>query len=191
MAHKSFAGQVFAACQEVASSLPEFRAKDVYGAMFIQTRKEQRQVAPTLKDLAQSGKLTRLERGLYAIASAPVDDSQLQQKMWRILRARRQATVEDMVELTGAAVEYAREFFRMLEANGVVEKIRPSGGAHQPCVWRMINDPVKLPVDDTKAARLRELRLKKKNQALADIATAQGLLGRAAKAIEDLEVDNG
>jgi hypothetical protein len=96
--------------------------------------------------------------------------------MWRVLRAKRTVTVEDLLMMAGAAGSYAREWLGMLEARGVVRK------AGQKYV--LIKDHVEMPENDAKAERLRALRARMKG-AIADLRTTTLAVRQATNEIEN------
>ncbi|MHB1183364.1 MAG: hypothetical protein ACYC4A_01510 [Desulfobulbia bacterium] len=186
MAQESFAKTVLAALKKLAAVAPlgQVELGDISNALMVQTTVAHKRVANALRELRKQGLVIRVRQGVYALAVGAKPE--LREVMWRLLRMRRRVTVDDLVELAGAGVEYARDWLRMLEDRGVVRKIS-QGAASNPRVWQMINDTVEMPVDAENAARLRELRKKKKQQALADLAAAQKLLGKAHQAITEME----
>ncbi|MDG4475409.1 hypothetical protein [Thiovibrio frasassiensis] len=186
MAHKSFSKRVLVAVTDRAASAPEGQAtvSDISDAMMIQTTADHKRMLNTLSDLKNAGRIVRVSQGVYAPAKRE-SQPEIREVMWRVLRMRRRVTVDDLVEMAGAGAEYASDWLRMLEVRAVVRKINPGGG--KPCVWQMINDTVEMPVDTDSAAKHRALRIKKKQQALADLAAAQKLIGKAHQAITELE----
>lgn len=186
MAHESFSKRVMAAVTEHASSAPDGQAtvSDISDALMIQTTAEHKRMLNTLSDLKNAGRILRVSQGVYVPAKRQ-SQPEIREVMWRVLRMRRRVTVEDLVEMAGAGAEYASDWLRMLGTRGVVRKI--NHGVGNPCVWQLVNDTVEMPVDTDNAARLRDLRKKKKQQALADLAAAQKLLGKAHQAITEME----
>jgi len=186
MAHESFSKMVLDAVGKLAASSPDGQAtvSDISNALMIQTTAQHKRMLNTLSDLKNAGRILRVSQGVYAPAKRE-SKPEIREVMWRLLRMRRRVTVDDLVELAGAGAEYAADWLHMLEVRGVARKIelRINGS----CVWQLIKDTVEMPVDAENAARLRALRKKKKQQALADLAAAQKLLGKARQAITEME----
>lgn len=186
MAHESFSKRVLAAVTDRAASAPEGQAtvSDISDALMIQTTAEHKRMLNTLSDLKNAGRILRVSQGVYAPVKREVKP-ELREVMWRVLRMRRRVVVDDLVEMAGSGVEYAGDWLKMLEVRGVVRKINQ--GVGKPCIWQLINDTVEMPVDTDRAAKYRALRKKKKQQALADLAAAQKLIGKAHQAIQEME----
>ncbi|MHB8808936.1 MAG: hypothetical protein ACYC9M_02835 [Desulfobulbaceae bacterium] len=190
MAHESFAQKVLVTLIRLSAKLGEAEVGELSNALMVQTRERHKRMLNALSDLKKAGKVVRLRQGVYAPApDKSLPSSELRAVMWRLLRMRRRVTVDDLVEMAGASATYALDWLQMLHARGVVSKLT-QGAASNPRVWQLINDTVEMPVDTDNAARLRELRKKKKQQALADLAAAQKLLGKAHQAITEMEEDH-
>lgn len=161
-------------------SLRCFRAADVIDALGndVQTYSAAKRIKKVVFNLAQSGEIVRLERGLYEYRGKQ-GKPQLREVMWRILRARRVVTVDDLEELSGAKQGYVEEWLRMLERNGIVRHFENGR-------WQMIQDPVEMPGDEQKSERLRGIR-ERKRAALEAIARASGALEEARAALEEWE----
>jgi len=187
MAHESFAGKVFAALVRLSSDKRnEVEVGELSSALMIQTRQQHKRMLNALSDLKKAGKVVRLQQGVYFPASEKNPRApELRAVMWRLLRMRRRVTVDDLAELSGASREYAKDWLQMLEKRAIVRRVPQLG--NQPHLWQMIKDPGAMPVDDAAADRLRALRKKKKQQALADLLTAQELIGKACQAIKEME----
>jgi hypothetical protein len=119
-----------------------------------------------IRDFVKSGEITRVEPNQYLYVGTLAErceQPQLREIMWRILRARRSVTVDDLMELTGASREYAGQWLRMLVRQGMADKRidRHMGGTQAN--WVLVSDPVAMPTDDSKAERLRQIRERKKS----------------------------
>ena len=104
--------------------------------------------------------------------------------MWRLLKMRRRVTVDDLVEMAGVSRDYAREWLLILVRREVARKIQEPGKAG---LWVLINDTAEMPLDENKAARLRGIRLKKKQviSKLDAIDTALGDIRQILKTMEE------
>lgn len=173
----------------------EVPVAEVSAALMVQTRKAHKQVCNALSELYAAGRVARVRQGVYTtVQQEPQQD--LRSVMWRILRMRKRVTIDDLVEMAGVSRHYATEWLTMLVNRGVARK-HYQGGAHQPRVWQLVADTVEMPADDRKAARLRELRKKQKQEALAAIEKARRAidmadreLNEAAQKINNLEVEH-
>ena len=188
MAHESFSKSVLAAVSDLAASSGALAGRATVGeisdALMIQTTAQHKRMLNTLSDLKNAGRIVRVSQGVYAPAKLE-SKPEIREVMWRLLRMRRRVKGDDLVEMAEAGTEYVSDWLHMLETRGVVRKI--SQGFGKPCVWQLINDTIEMPVDTDNAARLRALRKKKKQQAMADLAAAQKLLGKAHQAITEME----
>ncbi|MBI5580811.1 MAG: hypothetical protein HY895_16790 [Deltaproteobacteria bacterium] len=143
-------------------------------------------VRKTLRDFLRMGEIERVRPGFYRATRSIRGKPELQQVMWDILRFRQKVTIEDLVELSGATANYAKEWLENLTRCGVA---RHAGSRK---VWRMISDPVAMPRNDRKAWRQREGRRKKRERETALCGTvfrsAEGPRMEVNGASEDGEV---
>jgi predicted transcriptional regulator len=186
MAHESFAGRVLDTLARLAakSTAGLVHVDDISSALMVQTRAQHKQVLNALSDLYQAGRITRERQGVYALADGKRRPDK-REVMWRLLRMRKRVTTADLVELAGVSREYAKEWLQMLGNRGIARRIPQPN--NQPHVWQLVNDTVAMPVDEEKAAELRELRLRKRKQAMADLLAARELIGKACLAINEME----
>ncbi|MGE4442088.1 MAG: hypothetical protein AB7D27_11460 [Desulfomicrobium sp.] len=138
-------------------------------------RKVRPMVQAVMRDLLRSQEAARVTDGVYRWAGRK-EPVQLRQKMWSILRARRVVSVEDLMELTGASRPYAQQWSRMLEEHELVRRL--DDGRIQ-----LVNDPVVMPEDTTKAEKLKAIRIRK---ALATVRDLAGLVQVAVKELEEV-----
>lgn len=185
MAQESFSKTVLDTLGKIADALGEARVSELSHNLGIQTRTAHKRMLNTLSEMKNAGKVVRVRQGVYALTLRE-KQPELREVMWRILRMRRRVTVDDLVEMAGASVKYSRDWLRMLEGREVVRKSN-QGAANNPCIWHLINDTVEMPEDTKQAEYLRERRKKIKQQALADLAAAQKLIGKAHQAITEME----
>ena len=181
MAHQSFAQKVKDAVSEASLSRGgEVTTSRLSILLGIMTAKDHKRLLNTLSELTTSGRIVRIRQGVYGPAESRIPDKR--EVMWWLLRHRRTVTVDDLVELAGAAESYAVEWLHMLAKRNIVvncDRQTPSGSP----AWRLLNtDLVEMPVDENKAARLRELRKKKKE----NLRKMAGLLNTAGTALENL-----
>lgn len=138
----------------------------------VKTRRECQAVRWTVRDMLKRGELERVEPGVFRLASSSQDPPQIQEKMWRVLRARRRVTVEDLQELAGASRLYALEWLQMLVKYEIVRK-------GDDGLYQMVKDPVEMPRNRKKAEKLRRLRRKWAEE----MGRGALALGKAAEAL--------
>ena len=149
-------------------------------ALRVSPGKDRRTLANRLRDMVSRGELERIGRGAYRLApktGAP----QLREVMWRLLRARRSVTVDDLVELSGASRAYAHEFLQALVRQGVVKK-------PDHTTFQLAADPVALPENTAKTEKLRRAREAKKT-ALASLDAAFAAIAEARMAVAEIDTD--
>lgn len=158
-AYGSFAEAVRAAAQDLGQSQKEFTAADVLGRMGsrIKSSADRNRARNTLAGMAASGELLRSGKMLaLAQTGSPLET------LWRALRARRAASLDELVQLTGSTRLVVKAQLRALVKSGHVEK---RGEKH-----RVTRDQVEPPVPAARA------------KARVDLAAeAQELACRAAR----------
>lgn len=135
-----------------------------------------------LAQLVKQGEAEKVRPGVYRPIRRADKKPELQQVMWRLLRASRRVTVEDLQEIAGATVEYAREWLDMLIRQGVVKNL---AGAGVPGIYQLINDTVDMPADEAKRVRLKRIRLAKR-EALAALTAARIAVMRAEEFVKEM-----
>ncbi len=139
--------------------------------------RDKNQIHNALGDLRRASKeLTSVRRGVYRYH--PKKKSYTRTKMWRILRARKKVTVEDLQELAGASRFYAAEWLGTLLKKGIVRKNKAG-------LYLLIDDVVIEPIDTARNEKLKAWRKQKKR--------LTQMLEKAVKTIEEMEciVDAG
>lgn len=184
MAQQSYAKTVLETALELAATKGEATAGDVSSAMFTQTRVQHKRVLNILGELAKAGRLVRIRQGVYGQVSRDDVQPDKREVMWRLLRMRRRIMVADLMEMAGAGKDYAREWLRMLEKNGVVRKEQAPG---QAAVWILVNDQVKMPEDGEKAEKLRAIRRKKKADITARLDAIDTALADVRQILQTME----
>jgi len=173
----SFTSQVLAGLNEMAErNGGEVGATELSNHLRIKTFADHKKMLNALSELFRAGRIARVRQAVYAPAT-PERPPELRRVMWRILRMRRRVTVEDLQTMAGAGEAYVKEWLRMLERRDIVRKVDGD-----PTVWLLLSTAIDMPDDEQKAARLRELRAKRK-KALADLRTAQTMIVRAIDAL--------
>jgi ribosomal protein S25 len=168
----------------------EFTANDIAPYFDLVFRDEKQPLYFALRDLKNRGVLIRVRTGVYKIAAqTAIKPAEKQAKMWRLLRSMRTATVDDMVAMAGVQAGYAKEFFQSLARQGIVRRIDSPTG-NKPAKYQMIADPVKMPQNEKKLARLRAIRAAKKSTEKAIDQAAESMIG-ATKALAKLKTALG
>ena len=153
---ETFTGRVRDACHYLGEYGNDIALDQLYDRVDVRAYKERRQVRLAVAELCKSRELYRWGEGTYRLLQQPPGKPQIQEVMWRILRARRTVTLADMEELAGASPTYATEWLQMLSRRKIVRHLKNGG-------WQMVTDPgPTVPLNDEKAERLRNLRAKKK-----------------------------
>jgi len=184
---ESFAGKIRKIVRDAAGR--EVAAKEISWALDLDAgKKASVSLYKTLGNLARSGEIERVRPGVYKwkgkdpgallLARKTRHMTQLREIMWRVLRAKRTVTVDDLRELSGANERYAKEWLNMLVRRGVVRKNKNK-------TYQIVSDPVQMPQDEKKAERLRRIRQNKKNALLA-LDEAYLAITRARMAITEI-----
>jgi len=187
---ETFTGRIRAAAQEMEepSEYIGFTVDQLCELAMIQTYADKKKVRNVVADLCKAGELARVGEGIYRLVQKTPGKPQLQEVMWRVLRARRTVTVEDMEELAGASPTYATEWLQMLSRRKIVRHLKNGNPSTKTAgKWQMVTDPgPTMPLNDEKAARLRNLRVKKK-EALDAMDRAFMAIAEARMAMSEME----
>jgi len=159
MAHISFSRLVLDTANTLLISKDEVSADDIYKKLKIRSKNDRKRIVWILSDLTLAGRLTRLRQGNYGPGVQPKPDKH--ERMWRVLRMRHRIQVDDLIEMAGVSKDYAKQWLRLLVRRGIAVKQQEPG---MKGTWCLIAEPAECPVDTDSAARLRKLRLQKKNR---------------------------
>ena len=177
---ETFTGRVRAAALILGRDIGEFTVEQINNQCKIQTYADDLKMRQAMRDLAKAGEFEHMGKGVYKILQKPLGKPQIQEVMWRVLRARRTVTLADMEELAGAAPTYATEWLKMLSRRKIVRHLKNGN-------WQMVKDPgPTMPLNDEKAERLRRLRAKKK-EALEAMDRAFMAIAEARMAMSEME----
>lgn len=172
----SFAARMREQFRALGDGGGEVRLADLAERLDLVSDKDKAPMYTALKDFIRRGEIRRVRPGAYVTTGAQDPPIEVRRKMWKVLRARRSVTVEDLMELTGASRSYAQEFLRVMAAREVVVR----GEGPRP-LWRLVQDVVRMPEDDAKAARLRELRRRQKLKELGAALNAVSIATETAR----------
>ena len=177
---ETFTGRVRQACHYLGEYGNEILLDQVYDRMNVRTYKEKDEVRTAVSQLCRAGELIRINEGTYKLRLKVPERPQLQEVMWRVLRARRTVTEADLEELAGASPSYAKEWLLMLTRQKIVRKLKNGS-------WQMLHDPgPQMPLNEEKAERMRQLR-KKKKEALEAMDRAFTAIAEARMAMSEME----
>ena len=181
MKRTGLAGRVREALRSLGAGDREVESPALAIKLDMISDKEKQTLYRALRDFVKSGEITRIRPGIY-LYNANKKLPQLQEIMWRYLRAKKTIMIDDLMEISGASREYASEWIFMLARREIVEKIR-LGGARK---YRLISDPVIMPKNEDNAKKLRKLRKQKKREALVALGEAQNAISKARKAVGEI-----
>lgn len=182
MKRTGLAGKVREAMRSLGAEGKEIASPALAIKLDMVFAKEKQVLYRALRDFVKSGEITRIRPGVY-LHNTNKKPPQLQEIMWRYLRSKKTITIDDLVEISGASREYAAEWVYMLARREIVEKIR-LGGARK---YRLISDPVIVPVNDDNRKKLHKLRKQKKREAVAALTAADLAIQKAKEAINSYD----
>ena len=172
---KTFAGKV----RKIIAAYPgEFKTKEVALELDLVFNTDRQPLYQTLRDFVSNGEIEKIRKGVFRYKGIQ-NPAQFQEIMWRVLRARRKVTVDDLIEISGAEKTYIKEWLQMLVRREIVRK-------HANGNYLMIKDPVEMPRNEEKADRLRRIRAEKK-KALDAIDKVVALALEARMAVVEIE----
>jgi len=148
-------------------------------ALDLVSDKGKRDMYRALIDMRKRGEIIRVKPGLHAWIGKSKADNELRRKIWRVIRARRTVAISDLVELTGASVEYVKDYIQMLSRREIVKPLKAKGNWK----YQLINDPVIMPEDTDNANKMRKYRQQKKAEALAALDAADLAIKKAKEII--------
>jgi len=174
----SFANKIRTAIHELTAAGTECSTTNISHQAFIQKPEDHKRMLGVLCDFRKAGELERVSLGVYALTNRKKPEEK-RQVMWRVLRMRRLVTIDDLVEMAGVHRDYAGEWLRTLEKQGVV-RIGTNGAA------RLIKDSLEMPEVTDNAEKLRALREKKKKALSAALNSIEIGMDKARAALKDL-----
>lgn len=193
---ETFTGRVRAAARKVGLSMDgtpiEFSVADLSHAVGVASSAESKKLHWALRDLKKAGELMSVRKGVYLPVEPKRERKPLEKRvvMWRFLRMRKRVTVGDLQEVAGVSEKYAEEWLQMLARRGIV-KSTTSGK------FQLLGDPVAMPANDEKAAKLRALRARKRAVMIGVVKAVHGSVCELCGLLEELveamseEVDDG
>lgn len=166
--------------RELGAGTAEFSLADLEEKLGLRLFLERSCLRDRVQYLIGRGELTRCGNGSYRLSgNSKSKPAQKQQIMWRFLRMQKTVTVEDLCEVAETSQVYAEEWLRHLVSRGIVRD-------HENGKFQLIKDTFELPENVEKAEKLKAIRTKKKQQAIAILARAKDILDSVAKAVETL-----
>jgi len=176
----SFADKVRKVMEQLGGGDTLVTTDAIYDALGVALPESKRRVRTAIKDLKKSGEIESVDRGVYRWLGKTAPAPEIREAMWKLLRARRVVTVDDLRELAGASKRYAREWLLTLAKHGVVRK---TGARYQ-----LIKDTIVMPDLADNAEKLREIRRRKKAEALRSLEQAAAAIASAKTALTSMEV---
>jgi hypothetical protein len=145
----------------------------------IRTREERdHKLGNTVRDFCRADEMRRKSRGVYEYLGRQGLGQQKQAIMWRYLRSGRTfggVSVPDLMEVSGATLNYVLDWLHILGRQGIVKHVGDK--------WQLTSDPVERPAMDEKADRLRAIRAKKRAKVLEALAKAKTAIEAAEQFI--------
>lgn len=177
MARTGFAAQVRAYLKQKPGAVSY---DELLIAFDLTSPEEKRRMQTAIRDMIRSGELAQTGADRVYRYIDRDGRPEFREVMWRVLRSRRRVTADDLQELSGASRTYVREWLRMLERQGLVQ--RSEGNR-----FTLLEDagPDAVPCDDAKAEKLRQIRDQKK-AALASIDAALQTILQARLAVSEI-----
>jgi hypothetical protein len=153
------AGRVREAIKSLEAGGREIASKTLAIELDMVSDREKQVMYRVIRDFVRAGEISRVRRGVF-VCNHKSKQPELQEVMWRYLRIKKTVTIDDLIAVSRASREYAAEWVYMLVRREIVEMIR-LGGARK---YRLISDPVIMPVNEDNAKKLRKLRKRKKRE---------------------------
>lgn len=180
VAHKtSFAARVRQAAVSLAAADCKVSSANLAEVLDLVTSADKRPLATALRDMKRRGEVESLGVGVYAVKGRPRAAITKAQAMWRVLRAKRVVSAEDLVELAQVSRGYAKDWLRELGCKQIVHAV----GGNQ---WRLVKDNGPAAPDlPENAEKLRGIRkADKMRRAIEALGRAQKRTGGAGRASE-------
>ena len=156
----------------------EIRTREIAEKLDLVFDKEKQPLYQALRDFVSAGEIEKIRQGVF-IYKGRKNPAQLQEIMWRFLRARKKVTIDDLIEISRAEKSYVKEWLQLLVRREIVRKYKNGN-------YLMIKDPVDMPKNEKKAQRLRRIRAEKK-KALDAIDKVVALALEARMAVVEIE----
>ena len=178
-----FAHQVRLALQEMAFTDP-VNVKDVAAKLDLVSNADKQPMYKVFRDFLKSGEIERTATDMFIYKGQPSQQKpELREILWRVLRARRSVTKDDLAEMSGASPDYVQQWLKMLIRQEVVIVDKKPG---LKTFYALVQDPVTMPTDDTKAEKQRAIRDRKK-EALNKLDAVINLCLEARMAVSEME----
>jgi hypothetical protein len=188
MAHQSFAKTVLEMLtKETLVRDGEVSVDELSIALHLTTRKDHKRMLNTLSDLVKSGRAVRVRQGVYTWSTQDKEPDK-REVMWRTIRMRRNVTIADLQEFAGVSHDYAKEWLGMLVRRGIAMRCDSEAHENLPSHWALLKNDAEMPVDTDKAAKLRNIRLKKK-KIVARLDSIGSALGEVRQILQTMEDD--
>ena len=176
----SFAGQVRAVLQHLGADGRELTVAQIGEPLDLVFAADKRPLYQVLRDFVKSGEASKVRPGVYRYLGKKQPPNR-RQAMWRALKIMQTVGVDDLMEMSGARRSYVKEFLQTLVRQDVLRK--NANGK-----YTLTADMRDLPADEAKAARLRQMRARRKT-ALAALDSAAAAIDAAREAVNQMKGD--
>lgn len=176
----SFSGRVLDAARIEGFGGRTFTALEISDRMQVMDFAERKRVRDAIGDMKKTGKIVSVEKGRYRLVEKQAVPKC--EVMWRYLRMERVVDVEGLRMVADVSEAYASEWLANLIEKKIV--VRLVGGRHR---LLLVDPPLEPPRNEAKAAKLREMRRKRRDAALQAIRDGREALDQAERAILEME----
>lgn len=178
----SLANRVRIAAQGFRAAGRTFTSTDMAEKLELQTYDEKHRAYDAILQLVRAGEIQRVSRGVYTYSGKPNKPSK-QKVMWNYFRMRvkcgASVTADELQATANASADYVREWLKFLVRGGFVKD-------HGNGRFQLLKDPVEMPVNETKAERLRTLRGGRRKEVIAILDEIRSAFSRLEGVVGEL-----
>lgn len=175
-------GRVREAAQGFRARGRTFTTGDIVEALDVMSYGTKKRVQNAVHELKKAGEIKSISAGVYTYAGK-IQKPTKQKVMWNYFRMRMKCgeavTAEELQGVAEASAEYVKEWLKFLVRNGYVKKL--GNGKFQ-----LLKDPVDMPSNEAKTARLQALRNDKKKEVMAILKEIQNMAQQAQEIVAEL-----
>jgi hypothetical protein len=171
------------AAQSFRAAGRTFTPSDMAEKLGIQTYAEKNRAYDAIRNLVKAKEIQRVSRGVYSYSGKPGQQISKQKIMWNYFRMRMKCgasvTTEELQATAGVSRRYANEWLAFLVESGFVKD-------HGNGRFQLLKDPVEMPVDESKAERLRNLRTSRREEVIAILDEIRSAFSRLEDVVGDM-----
>lgn len=171
----SLANRVREAAKSLRARGRTFTVDAIAEILEVPSYAEKNRVRNAVHNLRNAGEIQSVSPGVYTYTGKQQGPSK-QKVMWNYFRMRMKCgasvTVEELQGAAEVSAEYAKEWLKFLVRAGFVKRL--GNGEFQ-----LLKDPVEMPANDIKAARLRSLRKNKREEVMEILEEIQRMARQA------------